>query len=207
MIRLYASPSWHLGRQVIADIAVLVWVILAGVAARAVFETVRAFASPVYDSKQLLGSVTDSVSDVGNAFGSVPLAGDQLRSPLDQLGTALTDLQAGADAQIRAIESAATVTGWITFLIPVLAVLLLWLPLRINFAIRATRTWKIAQTKEGRDLLALRALTGAPFTDLAALEKSLGEPLTEAWRQQDPAAIQLLSDLQLHRDGLAKRPR
>ncbi len=112
-----------------------------------------------------------------------------------------------AQQQVASLEQVATLTGWLTFLIPTLIVVAFWVPHRVRFAMNSAAARRFIDAQPDLDLLALRALATQPFHQLASISD---DPLT-AWRSEDRTVIDALAELELKRNGwvrpaLPRRP-
>lgn len=199
---LYARPSWMLVRQVVADLFVLAWGLVWWGLGRTVDSTVRAIAQPGRQVAASVRQVKDNVGGAANGVGEIPYLGDDVRRPFEEMVRNLDGVIASADSQVAAIESTAALLGWLTFLVPVVLLLVMWLPWRARFARRSRATRALVAETNGTDLLALRALATQP---LPALRRVAPDPVA-AWRSGDAAAIDALAELELARAGV-RRPR
>ncbi|MFC0581410.1 hypothetical protein [Micrococcoides hystricis] len=199
----YARPSWRLAGQVIADAFVVAWILLCWAGAGIVTTSIKAIATPSAIAETRLGELKKTLQDSAEKIGEVPLVGDSLSTPLADIGTEVATLQAGAHDQVEAIEQAATTIGWLIFLLPVITVILLWLPWRLRFIRSAQQLAKLNASAESRDLLALRALSTAPLKRLRHISD---QPLAD-WRAGNAEVIDALAELELHRHGMSARRR
>lgn len=201
-MQFYARPSWRLTRQVIADVFVLAWGIGWWFVGRFTDGVIRAVAEPSRQAGRLAEDLRAQTADVANQAAGIPLVGDDLRQPFDGMAATLNDLAGSASAQVTAIEQTATVAGVLAFAIPVALMIVIWLPRRLAFARRIAEVSALADTVDGTDLLALRALTSQP---LDALHSVALDPVA-AWRTGDPDALTALAELELARAGVRRRP-
>lgn len=199
---LYARPSWQLTRQITTDVFVVVWTGAWWFAGRALDAVIRGLAQPSRTIQDAAGAMQGDFEQAARNVESVPWAGPVLRQPFDAAAGGLQQIWQSAHEQIAGIEQVATMTGWLTFAIPVLIVLALWLPVRIRFVRNSTAAARFIDAQADLDLLALRALATQPFHQLARVSS---DPLG-AWRAGDRAVIDALADLELRRNGW-QRPR
>ncbi len=198
----YARPSLQLARQVAGDVGLVIWVAAWFAVGRITDWVVRGIAEPARQVARLGGDVRHHVTEAATQAAGIPLVGDGLRRPLDQLAGSVDSMTTQAQAQVAAIESAATVMGLVVWLIPALVLAAVWLPRRFAFARLSRDTSALLRTTEGSDLLALRALATQPLAELKAVAS---DPVA-AWRSGDQHAIAQLAELELVRAGVA-RPR
>ncbi|MEX0171473.1 hypothetical protein MRBLMG1_004129 [Streptomyces sp. LMG1-1-1.1] len=178
----------------VALIAAAVW------AAFAVREAILLLAEPGRKVESAGDSLAEELGNAGDAASDVPLIGDILKKPLQAAASAGSGF---ADAGVSLQETVSQVANVVTtalILIPVLFVLLVWLPPRLLWIRRSSTLRRLAEAPGGADLLALRALTGPPGA-LAGLPAPPGG-WAEAWRQGDRQAIADLSMVALNRIGL-----
>ncbi len=88
--------------------------------------------------------------------------------------------------------------GLVTALLVIAVYLGVWIPLRVRFVRRATRTERYVAAGGSPDLLALRAIARAPLDSLGAL----GPDAVGGWRNGDPATIDRLATIELRHPGI-----
>jgi hypothetical protein len=125
-------------------------------------------------------SVQNGFTSAANAVGGVPIIGDTLKGALNGTGnlTAGNVVTLGIDGE-NAIHRVAQIVGWMTFLLPTILVLLLYLPRRIDrirTAAVATRMLMDTGDPERRRLLAMRAALSLP---LEVLAKYTNDPIDD----------------------------
>ncbi|MFE3939875.1 hypothetical protein ACFXPJ_40565, partial [Streptomyces goshikiensis] len=118
-------------------------------------------------------------------------------APAAPPGTGIAD--AGQSLQ-DAVSQLATLVTLALIVVPVVFVLLLWLPLRLRWIRRSATVRRLLDAPGGADLLALRALTGPPG-ELSTVPAPQGG-LADAWRRGDRQVIAALSEITLRRAGL-----
>jgi len=168
----------------------------------------------VYGLVDNLSVVTDSVESAGasvqNGFGSAasalsgtPIVGDELAAALEAAGTAsggnVVDLALAGDT---AIHRLALVLGLLTFAIPALILLVLYVPMRVGQTrrLRSSRlVYRDEHNAERRQLLAMRAAMSLPTDHLL---KYSPDPIGDLVRGDHDALVEaLLADA-----GLAPAP-
>ena len=92
--------------------------------------------------------------------------------------------------------------GWLVFLIPVVLLLVLWLPARIRFFLRARAAQRFLDADADLDLFALRAMVVQPMHVIAKISD---DPVA-AWRRGDKEVIHALAAIELRRSGLVPPP-
>lgn len=194
----FAATGWRLVRQVVADVLALAWIVVWWQIGRATDAVIRRLADPTRQGADLVDGLRGQLAEAATRAGELPVVGPGLRQPLDAMTASVSGLATQADAQAVAFERLATAAGWVVFVAPVLLVLVVWLPARVRFAVRARDARRIAALPHGRDLLALRALAHQP---LRGLETIPGDPVA-AWRAGDTRVIDALAELELARAGV-----
>jgi len=140
----------------------------------------------------------ETMTDVGDNLGGVPLIGSGIRGPFDSASDAGATLEAAGASQQVAVQNLATGLGLAIAVLPVLAILVVWLVPRIRFARRASTAKRLVSAGAGVDLLALRALTTQRLTTLSAID---ADPMA-AWRRGDTAVMRSLAALELKSSGV-----
>lgn len=198
---LYARRPARLIGQVVADVFVVVWTVVCALLGMAVHDLVAAVAEPARQTASAAARIADSIRTAGDEAAEVPGVGEQLRRPFDSTADSVRDLVAYADQQVATIERLAVVTGWLVFALPVVLVLVIWLPRRIGFALRSRAAQRFVDSSADLDLFALRAMAVQPMHVLARVSD---DPVA-AWRAGDRDVIDRLAELELRRSGL-RRP-
>jgi hypothetical protein len=200
-VGFYARRPGRLVGQVLADLFVVGWTVLWWFVGRGVDSAVAAVAGPSRNARDTTRTLALQVGQAAEQAGRVPALGGDLRRPFDEVVRSLDGVAASADEQVNAIERAALVLGWAVFLIPVLLLLVLWLPARVRFFLRSRAAQRFIDAQPDLDLFALRAMVAQPMHVIARISD---DPVT-AWRQGDRAVINALADVELRRSGL-RRP-
>jgi hypothetical protein len=140
----------------------------------------------------------ETMTDVGDNLGGVPLIGSGIRGPFDSASDAGATLEAAGASQQVAVQNLATGLGLGIAVLPVLAILVVWLVPRIRFARRASNARRLVSAGAGIDLLALRALSRQRLTTLTAID---ADPMA-AWRRGDASVMRSLAALELKSSGV-----
>lgn len=198
---LYAEVPARRARQVAGDLLVLAWVVAWVLAGRAVHDVVVRLAEPGRALESAGRSLEEGLRAAADGVARTPVLGDDLRAPFDSAGDAALALAgAGVDVQTGA-ERVAVLAGVSVAAWPVLVVAGAWALHRWLSARRAARVRAVRDSPAGADLLALRALAGAPLGRLA----DVGPDVARAWRRGDRDVVDALAALTLREAGL--RPR
>ena len=199
---LYAAAPLHRTRQVAADVLVLVAVYAAVRAGRAVHFAVLRLAEPGRQLESAGRDIGTSLHDAAAQVGGLPLVGDGVRVPLDRAASATATLVRAGQEQQVAVGQLAVLVGVLIAVIPVLLVLLVWLPARVRFARRAGAAQRFVDADADLDLFALRAMAGQPMHLLARIS----DDPAGAWRRGDPDVVRRLAVLELRSVGLRPPP-
>jgi hypothetical protein len=195
-VPLYAPSPALRGRQLVADVGLLAWLVLWVLVARTVHGAVLALAEPGRAVEDLGASVAGSMSSAARAAEDVPVVGDELAAPFEALGAAGGSVGGAGQAAQDAVGTLATVLAVVLVVLPVGWLLLRWLSWRLGWVRAAGAARRLATTDPG--VLAVRALATAPLGRLADLPPGTAD----AWRAGDPAATRALAAVELARLGL-----
>jgi methyl-accepting chemotaxis protein len=198
----YAQRRARMLAQLTTDLFVAAWVVLWWFVGRATARTVDAIATPARRSGDAARQLADQMGEASQQAGRVPGIGGELRKPFDGAVGSLQSIIDAADDQVAAVERAASLLGWLVFLIPVVLLLVLWLPARIRFFLRARAAQRFLDADADLDLFALRAMVGQPMHVIAAISD---DPVA-AWRRGDREVIRALAGIELRRSGLNPPP-
>lgn len=200
-MKLYSDFAPRRTRQILADLFALIaigaWVWL-GITVFQLVENLSVFGRQMEDAG---AGFKDTMTEVGNTLGGVPVIGSGIRTPFDGASGAGAALESAGQSQQVAVSQLATGLGIGIAAVPILTILLLWLIPRIRFARRAGRAQAIVNTGAGVDLLALRALA---TQKISALNRVDAEPMA-AWRRGDEAVMKQLAQLELRSSGVKMR--
>ena len=193
-MKVYSDYAGHRTRQIVFDViaiaAIAAWAIL-GVFIYGLVMNLSSFGVQMEDAG---AGFEQTMTDISETLGDVPLIGDGIQAPFDAASSAGADLEAAGQAQQEAVHQLALGLGIGIAALPILTILAFWLIPRIRFARRAGS----AKETSSIDLLALRALSSQKLADLARLDP---DP-AGAWRRQDQSVIQALASLELRSAGV-----
>jgi hypothetical protein len=165
---------------------------------RLVHDATMELAAPGRQLQSAGSGFREKMTSAGDSVRDLPLVGDKVSTPFRQVsGTGTTIERAGTDL-VDAVTRLANVLGWVTALVPILIVGLVWLALRGRFVRRASAAQRFIDNAADLDLFALRAMAGQPMRKLAAIS---ADP-TGAWRRGDEEVIRSLALLELKDTGL-----
>ena len=198
---LYSDFGPRRTRQIIGDVlallAITAWVWL-GVTTYQLIENLSDFGAQM---EQAGAGFKDTMTEVGETLGGIPLIGGGIRAPFDGASGAGGALESAGQSQQIAVNQLATGLGIGIAALPIAMILVLWLVPRIRFARRSGRARAIVKSGAGIDLLALRALASQNISALSAVD---ADPMA-AWRRGDEAVMRSLAQLELKSSGVRLR--
>ena len=198
-MQLYAERPIRRTAQLVSDLLALLLVVFAVWLGTSVYDEVMKLRAPGDGLVSAGTGLRGTFDSAAGSAGGIPLIGDKLANALhggSDVGTKFAD---AGRWQIEAVENLAWWMAAIIIALPVLTLVVTWLPLRWHYTRRATAAAQLrALGDEGLDLLALRALVTQPSGRLA----SVAEPAT-GWRERDRDVIEKLAGHELARHGLA----
>ena len=197
-MRWYARTSWQTVRQVVGDLAVVAWVALWWWVGRFTEDLLLRIARPVGEAGRVTAQLEGQLADAADQAARVPLVGDSLRRPFDEMAATVSGVASSVQQQAGTLEQTAPQIGWTLFWVPSLLVVGFWALHRYRFMIRFRDTAALAATPGGDDLLALRALA----TQRPGRLRALGLDAAQAWRDREPDALAALARLEMISAGL-----
>jgi hypothetical protein len=198
-MKLYADSPVRRSLQLLADVALVVWIFVWVQTALVVRDATLALGQPGAQIDQAGTVLADRMREAGGAIGDVPLVGDRARAPLDGAGDAAEQIAAAGRAQVEAVGTLAFWLGLAVGAIPVLIALAIHLPLRWRFVREATAGRRYVDSAADLDLFALRAMSRQPLHRLARIS----DDPAAAWRRGDPEVVRALAVLELRHSGLS----
>lgn len=195
---IYARRSGKLARQITADVFVVCWTAIWALLGVWVHRLIAATADPIRRGADAFSQLAQDFRSAGEKAASVPAVGDQLRRPFDEAVRRMDAVIASAQHEVDLIDRTALVLGWLTFVVPVLIVLAIWLPHRVRFAREARDVQDLLDTRPDLGLFALRAMANQPIRRLVRVSP---DPMV-AWRSNDREVITALAELELRDTGV-----
>src|SRR2546429_6602143 len=200
-MKLYADNPARRGRQILADLFALAWLIVWIWLATQFYGMSLKLAVPGQKLASAGDGMAGGLSDAGSKVHKVPVAGDSLSEPFTKAADAARSLADAGRGQQQAVHELAWILALLLLAVPVAVVLFGWLPLRVRWVRRATAAAGLRGGEPGLDLLALRALATQPLRRLSTVDD---DPVA-AWRRGDPHTVAALADLELKRLGLRRQ--
>ena len=199
-MRLYAETAGLRARQLLGDLAVLAWTAAWVAAGLALYRLVEKLAVPGQRVEQAGSSFAGNVADIQETIGRVPVVGDQLQGPFGRLaGTGQTLAEAGATQQ-QVVHQLALWLGVAVAAVPVVVLLLAWLPGRVTWAREATAASRLRLDGADLELFAIRAVANRPLRQLHRVTPDPAGALKTG-------EYEALADLELRALGLRARPK
>ena len=197
-MRLYSDFAPRRSRQIAADVIALAliagWIWL-GVT---VYQLISQLAQFGRDMETAGAGFRETMTEVGENLGGIPLIGPGIRAPFDGASGAGGALETAGQGQQEAVNQLATTLGIGIAVLPIAMILALWLIPRIRFIRRAGRAQAIVRAGAGVDLLALRALATQKISALSEIDPDA----MAAWRRGDDAVMRKLAALELKASGV-----
>ena len=197
-MKVYADGPVRRTRQMLGDVLLVLWVALWLKLAYVVHDATLALATPGRKIEAAGGGLASRLRDAGSAVGDVPFVGDKVRSPFDGAGKAADQIAAAGTAQVEAVQHLAFWLGITVGALPILLVILVYLPLRWRFVREASAGQRFIDSSADLDLFALRAMSHQPMHRLARVSP---DPV-RAWRDGDADVVRALAVLELKDAGL-----
>jgi hypothetical protein len=199
-VRLYAETAGLRARQLLGDLAVLAWTAAWVAAGIALYRLVERLAVPGQRVEQAGSTFAGNVAEIQQTIGRVPVVGDQLQAPFGRLaGTGQTLADAGVTQQ-EVVHQLALWLGVAVAAVPVVALLLAWLPGRVSWVREAGAASRLRLDGADLELFAIRAVANRPLRQLHRVSPDPAGDLRAG-------EYEALADLELRALGLRARPR
>jgi hypothetical protein len=198
-VKLYAETAGLRARQLLGDLAILAWTAAWVAAGLALSRLVERLAVPGARVEQAGSDFAGDVAVIQERIGRVPVVGDQLQGPFGRLaGTGRTLAEAGATQQ-EVVHQLALWLGVVVAAVPVVTLLLVWLPRRVAWAREAGAASRLRMDGADLELFAIRAVANRPLRELRRVSADPAGALRAGEHEA-------LADLELRSLGLRTRP-
>ena len=165
-MKLYAETAGLRARQVLGDLAVVAWTVAWVWAGVTLYRLVEKLAVPGARLEQAGGGFAGDVAEIQQKVGRVPVVGGELQGPFGRLaGVGQTLADAGATQQ-QVVHQLALWLGVLVAAVPIVALLLAWLPRRVAWAREAGAASRLRLAGADLELFALRAVANRPLRQL-----------------------------------------
>jgi hypothetical protein len=198
MVKLYADTTVRRTVQIVGDALLVLWIALWVSLAGKVRDATLELRGPGLRLESSGSDLARRLRDAGDGVSGIPVVGDSAAAPFDRAGGAAEGLAEAGRSQVQAVESLAFWLGLAVALIPILLLLVFYLPARIRFVRRATAGQRFLDAQADLDLFALRAMSRQPLHVLARID----DDPAGAWRRGDPDVIERLAVAELRSVGL-----
>ena len=199
-MKLYAETAGLRARQLVGDLALVAWAALWVWAGLTLYRLVEKLAVPGARLEQAGGGFAGDVAEIQQRVGRIPVVGNELQGPFGRLaGVGQTLADAGATQQ-AAVHQLALWLGVVVAAVPIVALLLAWLPGRVSWAREAGAASRLRLDGADLELFAIRAVANR---SLRELHRVTPDP-AGALRAGEFSA---LADLELRALGLRAEPR
>jgi hypothetical protein len=199
-VKLYAETAGLRVRQLAGDLAVVAWTAAWVAAGLALYRLVEKLAAPGARVEQAGSSFAADVAEIQQTVGRLPVVGGQLQDPFGRLsGVGRTLAEAGV-AQQEVVRQLALWLGVVVAAVPVVALLLVWLPRRVTWVREAGAASRLRLDGADLELFAIRAVANRPLRELHRVSPDPAGDLRAG-------EFQALADLELRALGLRAPPR
>ena len=195
-MRIYAERPGRALLQLLADVAVVVWVVFVVQFAHAARDVVLQLQGPAGKLTGAGDAIRSTFDNAAATASGVPFVGDDLARALGTGSSAGDSLSSSGREIAATAATAGMAVAAAILLLGVLPVVAVWLTLRVHW-VRAAASARAARTADP-DLLALQALTRRSTRRLLEVSPEPGA----AWRHGDPAAVAALAAVELGALGL-----
>ena len=199
-MKLYAETAGLRVRQLLGDLGVLTWTALWVAAGLSLYRLVGKLAVPGARIERAGGDFAGDVAEIQQQVGRVPVVGDELQDPFGRLaGVGRTLADAGATQQ-EVVHQLALWLGVVVAAVPILALLLVWLPRRVTWVREAGAASRLRLDGADLELFAVRAVANRSLRQLYRVTPDPAGDLRAG-------AFEALADLELRALGLRAAPR
>jgi hypothetical protein len=199
-VKLYAETAGLRTRQLVGDLAVLAWTAAWVAAGVALNRLVEKLAVPGERVEQAGGSFAGDIAEIEQKVGRLPVVGDELQDPFGRLAGVGRTLAAAGATQQEIVHQLALWLGVAVAVVPIVALLLVWLPGRVSWTREAGAASRLRMDGADLELFAIRAVANRPLRDLHRVTPDPAGDLRAG-------EYQALADLELRALGLRARQR
>jgi hypothetical protein len=194
-VKLYAETAGLRARQILGDLAVAAWTAAWVWAGVTLYRLVEKLAVPGARLEQAGGGFAGNVAEIQRTIGRVPVVGDQLQDPFGRLAGTGQTLADAAVTQQEVVHQLALWLGLAVAAVPVVALLLAWLPGRVSWAREAGAASRLRLDGADLELFAIRAVANRPLRQLRRVSADPAGALRSG-------EYEALADLELRALGL-----
>ena len=199
-MKLYAETPGLRTRQLVGDLAVLAWTAAWVAAGVALYRLVEKLAVPGQRVEQAGSSFAGDIAEIQQKVGRLPVVGGELQDPFGRLAGVGRTLAAAGVTQQEVVHQLALWLGVVVAVVPIVALLLVWLPSRVSWAREAGAASRLRMDGADLELFAIRAVANRPLRDLHRVTPDPAGDLRAG-------EYQALADLELRALGLRAQQR
>jgi hypothetical protein len=199
-VKLYAETAGLRARQLLGDLGVLAWTAVWVAAGLTLYRLVEKLAVPGARVEQAGSNFAGDVAEIQQKVGRLPVVGGELQDPFGRLsGVGRTLADAGATQQ-EVVHQLALWLGVVVAAVPIIALLLVWLPRRVTWIREAGAASRLRLDGADLELFALRAVANRSLRELHRVTPDPAGDLRTG-------EFEALADLELRALGLRAAPR
>lgn len=165
-MKIYAEVPYFRTRQLLLDGAVLLWIYVWARVGLFMHSLVEKLAGPGRTIEQAGGGFASNLDSISGDVGDVPLVGDTLQAPFSAAADAGRVLERAGQTHQDVIHSLAFWLGLFLALIPILYMLIRYLPGRVRWIREASAASKLRIDADDLRLFAIRAIATRPLYEL-----------------------------------------
>ena len=199
-MKLYAETPGLRTRQLVGDLAVLAWMAAWVAAGVALYQLVEKLAVPGARVEQAGSSFAGDIAEIQQKVGRLPVVGGELQDPFGRLAGVGRTLAAAGVTQQEVVHQLALWLGVVVAVVPIVVLLLVWLPRRVSWAREAGAASRLRMDGADLELFAIRAVANRPLRDLHRVTPDPAGDLRAG-------EYQALADLELRALGLRAQQR
>lgn len=198
-MKLYADLPLRRLSQAVGDVILLILMYVSVQLGQAAHDAVAALARPGAEAEAQALRLGGTLRSAAREADGAPLVGDELAAPFRALAGTSRNFASSAQDYQDTVADLASLTGLVVAGVPILILLILWLPRRLRWVIDASAADRLLRQGHGAtELLAIRALARQPLPTLAAL----GPDVVSGWKSGDWEATKQLARLEAADLGL-----
>ena len=165
-MKLYAEVPYHRTRQILIDVAVIVWCLVWIRLGMWIDTLVNRLQGPGRTIENAGSDLAGNFTSLSERASEVPIVGDTLRDPFEAAARASTALQQAGQAHQDIIHTLAIWLGVLLAVIPIGYVLMRYLPARLRWIREASAATRLRIDAEDLQLFAIRAVATRPLYEL-----------------------------------------
>lgn len=200
-VKVYADDNRTFATQLLLDVLVVAWVVAWIWIGVLVHDAVLELRGPGLRAEASATELGASMSEAGGALEDVPYVGDDVATPFDSASAAADSLAAAGRSSVETVERLAFWLGFGLAVVPVVLVVLRYLPARVRWVREDTAGRRLLESADDPGLFALRALGHRSLSELARIS----DDPAGAWRRGDAEVVARLAELELRALGLRAR--